>query len=311
MFSRIPTIAAYFLAAVAVSSLLRAAEPAPPEKADQQILVLRNGQTFEGRVTQQEGTYVIDLSDGQIRIKAADVDLICGSLQEGYERKRVAVQPGDAHNHLELAQWCLRHGLLGPAAAELADAKAAEPNNPMIGAIEHRLKLALEPPPTAATAKPIVGPSNDELDRMIRNLPHGSVEAFTQLVQPVLTNHCATAGCHGPQSETGLRLFRVPIGKTASRRITQRNLYAVLLFVDRDNPAASRLLAAPSGPHGTSKIAIFNEHQAAQYKRLAEWVSELSGQAATPEGPLTINPMLTAEASGPSSGVPARPPQVH
>ena len=71
---------------------------------------------------------------------------------------------------------------------------------------------------------------------MVRSLPPGVVETFTQSVQPVLMNHCATGGCHAPQSETGLRLFRVPTGKQASRRITQRNLYSVLPFVDRDNP---------------------------------------------------------------------------
>ena len=39
---------------------------------------------------------------------------------------------------------------------------------------------------------------------MLRGMPHGAVETFTQSVQPVLLNHCATSGCHGPQSEIGL-----------------------------------------------------------------------------------------------------------
>ena len=146
--------------------------------------------------------------------RPADVDLVCTSLEDGYRRKRAAIQVGNVHHHLELAQWCLRHGLLGPAAAELADATVAEPNNPMIDVLHHRLKMALEPPPAPETAgKSTSGPSNEELDRMVRSLPHGAVETFTQSVQPVLMNHCATGGCHGPQSDTGLRLFRVPTGK--------------------------------------------------------------------------------------------------
>ena len=123
---------------------------------------------------------------------------------------------------------------------------------------------------------------------MVRSLPHGTVETFTQSVQPVLMNHCAAGGCHGPQSDTGLRLFRVPTGKLASRRITQRNLYSVLPFVDRENPAGSRLLTAPNGPHGTAKQAIFNEHQAAQYKRMVDWAASLAQQS-TPESPATLD----------------------
>jgi hypothetical protein len=287
------------------AALVARAEPVPSPPADQQILLLRNGQTIEGRISQQDGVYVIDLSDGQIRVKPADVDLVCRHLEDGYRRKRAALPTGDAHDHLELAQWCLRHELLGPAATELADAKAVDPTDPLIAALTRRLKMALEPPPAATTGKVIPGPSNDELDRMIHSLPRGAIETFTQSVQPVLMNHCAVGGCHGPQSETGLRLFRIPTGRPASRRVTQRNLYSALSFVDRENPAASRLLTVPSGPHGTAKIAIFNEHQAAQYRRLVDWTSQLAGQPANDEAPATLNPMFLP---GPPNGAPVQPP---
>ena len=306
MLDKIAQTAAVCLAVLAPAVFLTGAEPTPPAPSAQQILILRNGQTIEGRISQKDGLYVVDFSDGQIRLKPADVDLVCSSLEEGYRRKRAAMATGDAHDHLELAQWCLRHSLLGPAATELADAKTADPNAPMIIALEHRLKMALEPPSAVTASTSIAGPSNEELDRMIRGLPRGAIESFTQCVQPVLMNHCATAGCHGPQSETGLRLFRIPTGKSASRRITQRNLYSALSFVDRENPTASRLLTVPSGPHGTSKIAIFNEHQAAQYRRLVEWTSQLAGQSSTSDVPLTLNPAFMPA----TSGMAVPPPQM-
>ncbi len=274
---------------------------------DREILVLRNGQILEGRISQAQGQYVVDVGDGQIRVKPADVDVICQNLEEGYRRKRAETELGNFHHHLELSQWCLQHGLLGPAAAELADAAAIQPNHPMLGVMRQRIKLALEPP-AAPDATPVrrVGPSNDDLDRMIHSLPHGAVETFTQSVQPVLMNHCATGGCHGPQSENALRLFRVTIGKSASRRITQRNLYTVLPFIDRDNPANSRLLTATSGPHGTVKHAIFAEHEVGQFQRLAEWAWQLSQQP-LPEVPATLNAM--ASEIGESAGMPT-PPQL-
>ena len=133
------------------------------------------------------------------------------------------------HDHLELAQWCMRHNLFGLATVELADATAADPKNPMIAALQHRLKMAMEPPPPVDPhSKKLLtpGPSNDELDRMIRGMPRGVVETFTQSVQPLLLNNCAAAGCHGPQSETGLRLWHIAAGRPSSRRTTQRNLYS-------------------------------------------------------------------------------------
>jgi hypothetical protein len=302
MLHRIVRTAIVFLGSLVPSlGLCAGDQPPAANPPNQGILLLRNGQTLEGRIVQGEGLFVVDLGDGQIRVKAADVELVCSSLEDGYRRKRAAIQVGNVHHHLELAQWCLRHGLLGPAAAELADATAAEPNNPMIGAVQHRLKMALEPPvlPDAA-GKATSGPSNEELDQLVRSLPHGSVETFTQSVQPVLINHCATGGCHGPQSDTALRLYRIPTGKSASRRITQRNLYSVLSFVDRDNPASSRLLTAPSGPHGAAKHAIFNEHQAVQYKRLVDWANQLAQQSA-PESPATLSAAMPSEAANPAS----------
>jgi hypothetical protein len=292
MLHRVALIAVFFLGILASEAVLWGADQLlPPDSPGRDILLLRNGQTIEGRVTQTEGVYVVDLGDGQIRVKAADVDMVCGSLEEGYQRKRAAIQVGNVHHHLELAQWCLRHGLLGSAGVELADATAAEPDNPTLGALKHRLKLALEPPPSAdRLGKPVAGPSNDELDRLVRSLPQGTVESFTQSVQPVLMNHCATGGCHGPQSDSGLRLYRATSGKSASRRLTQRNLSAVLPFVDRENPLESSLLTTPNGPHGTAKHAIFNEHQSAQYQRLVDWAGQLAGQPKS-ETPATLTPM--------------------
>ena len=275
----------------------------PPASPDRQILVLRNGETLAGRITQEGGLFVVALSDGQIRVKAADVELVCGSLEEGYRGKRSAIQVGNVYHHLELAQWCLRHGLLGPAAVELADATTADPNHRMLGALRHRLKMALEPPvrASAGTAgKPMSIPSNDELDRMVRSLPRGLVQTFTQSVQPVLMNSCATSKCHGPYATSDLHLFRATAGKSVSRRITQRNLHAVLSFVDRQNPADSRLLTVPSRPHGTVEHAIFSRHQVAQYQRLVDWTNQLAGQS-SPEFPPTRGLVATWALDGPTS----------
>ncbi len=95
----------------------------------------------------------------------------------------------------------------------------------------------------------------------------------------MLLNHCSTAGCHGSQATTALRLLRAPTGKTPSRRATQRNLYAVLSAVDQEHPAQSPLLLAPMHPHGQAKSAVFTTHEAMQYQQLVRWVYQLSNHS--------------------------------
>jgi len=270
--------------------------PAPQEG----VLLLRNGEAIEGKISRVGELYYVALPGGQIRVKAAEVDFCCRSLDEAYRRKRAGIRgthaswvptegwSGDVHAHLQLAQWCLRHGLLGSAGEELADALAADPNHPLIPVLERRLKTAAEPPQQHATAAPAdQAPSPEELDRLVRGMPPGAVETFTQTIQPLLMNHCGTAGCHGPQSPSQFRLLRIPPGRPASRRLTQRNLQAVLPWVNRDDPAASPLLTTSIQPHGAATKAVFSEAQVGQYRRMVDWVYLLAKRPAA-EVPKTV-----------------------
>ena len=212
-------------------------------------------------------------------------------MQEGYERKRAAIQAGNAQDHLDLAQWCERHGLYRLAAAEIADAAAIEPKHPMLGVLRRRLELELasqKPQPVQPAAKVAAMPTAEDLDRMTRNMPPGTVEMFAQVVQPLLMNHCMASGCHGPQSENNFRLLRAPLNQPAGRRLTQRNLHAVLQYVNYADDQSSRLLTAISRPHGPVKTPIFTDHQAGQYKRMLDWVNLLTHQTTTPEIPASV-----------------------
>ena len=169
----------------------------------QGVLLLRNGQMIEGQITRNSDHYQVTLPYGEIRVRVVDVEFCCRTLQEGYERKRAAIQVGNVQDHLELAQWCERHGLLDLADEELVAAAAIEPNHPMLAILKRRLQLAREPPLQPAESQAGVAvPTADELDRMVRGMPPGAVETFAQVVQPLLMNHCTSSGCHGSQAET-------------------------------------------------------------------------------------------------------------
>ena len=101
----------------------------------QGVLLLRNGQMIEGQISRNNDHYQVNLPYGEIRVRVADVEFCCRTLQEGYERKRAAIQVGNVQDHLELAQWCERHGLLDLAANELSAAAAIEPNHPMVAGV--------------------------------------------------------------------------------------------------------------------------------------------------------------------------------
>jgi hypothetical protein len=284
----------------------------PEGTTGQQLLLLHNGQALEGRISRSDDVYHVGLPNGEIRVKPSDVELLCKDFEEAYQRKRAAIPIGSLRDHMDLAQWCEQHKLYEHATAELADAAAIAPDNPMVGFLQRRLRITVEPQPERPKAEVVADDSlpNDELDRMIRGLPQKAVENFTQSVQPLLMHNCTASGCHGPQSGSGLRLQRTTLDQPAGRRMTQRNIYTVLRYVDRDNPLASRILTVPIAPHGTAKTAVFTEHQVTQYKRLVEWVL-LLGPSDMPELPATIpNSQPIMADNFPDVASPATPPNI-
>ncbi len=253
------------------------------------VLLLRNGQTIEGQIQRVVDHYRISTADEELLIRASDVQCCCRDLNEVYQRKRAGVQPGNLQEHLQLAQWCQQRELFRAAAEELAVAAQIDPNHPMIAVLQRRLTLAAQkdngrkpvPQPAAPTA------SVRELDDMIRGMPAGTVEAFVQVVQPILMNHCMTLGCHGAASEGRLQLLRIPAGQVANRRVTERNLYAVLQCIDWDDPGRSELLRDAHVPHATAQTAAFTDRRVIQYRRLTEWVYQVAQKPIPTEAPQT------------------------
>lgn len=254
----------------------RSAPPLPLAPLDG-VLLLRNGEVLAGRITHAGDYYFIARPRGDLRLRSAEVAFAADDLDEIYQRKRRQIEPGDAHAHLDLAEWCLQQNLLDQAAGELAEAIDIEPRHPRRSLVERRLELARRGEPPAATGNPIQpGPSNDDLDRLVRGMPSRSVEAFTSTVQPLLVNNCTTSGCHNTHSAGKLRLMRLPRTGPPSRRLTQRNLHSVWQMVDLADPMSSPLLTQPIAPHGTAKDAVFSSREVEQYRELAAWVQGLA-----------------------------------
>jgi hypothetical protein len=250
-----------------------------PLSAENGLLILANGQVLEGKIVKVGDHYQLTQGDSfEVHLRAADVEFCCRDLDEAYQRKRAALVNADVGEHLTLAQWCLSQDLLGYAAQEIATAIELDPRHPRIPLLERRLEVAREPKenksPAGGAAEASL--SSDDLDRMVRGMPSGTVEAFTHTIQPLLVNNCSTAGCHGPGSTTKYSLLRIPQGRTPSRRVTQRNLYATLKYVNSSDPILSALLQEPIHEHGASKTPVFTNRDVVQYRQLMVWVYRVS-----------------------------------
>jgi hypothetical protein len=237
------------------------------------VLLLLNGSVIEGQILRAGNRFDVSQADSDLHIRTTDVAFAGRDLADCYEFRRREIDLTRAQDHLDLAEWCLRHGLLDNADQELREGAACDPKHPKIALIERRLQLATTRSQSVANGTPAApaAASNEELDRMVRGMPTRSVEVFASTIQPLLLNQCATAACHGPGSTGTFRLMRVSAGRAQSRRATQRNLHAVLGTIDTDVPDRSTLLTAPVKPHGGSQSAIFTNRETQQYKQLVDW----------------------------------------
>lgn len=263
---------------VLISAAAMAQYPAlgPPPVRQPGVLLLRNGQVLTGEIARIEDRYSILMDRGEIRLHGRDVECVCRDLEEAYRQKCLQSRADCVEDHLDLAQWCQANGLLAHASDELAQAAALNPSHPLIPLVQRKIQNSAEP--IVARAQPASSspdshePSVEELDRMVRGMPSGAVEMFTQSIQPMLTNTCTVSACHGTTTDNNFRLLRIPSGRPPSRRLTQRNLHAVVKLINWEDPSKSPLLTAPIQPHGTSRTAIFTDRQVDSYQELVRWV---------------------------------------
>jgi len=282
------------------------------------VVVLRSGQLLHGQITRIDNRYSIRLGAGnELRIAASEVDFIAASLDEACQRKADRVRPGNVDDHVQLAEWCLRHGLIRQATQSTTEALHIAPNDRRVGSLERRLNALIQPTsvPEAPAESSVERLSASQLEQASRELPPGSVQRFTTHIHPLLLNRCATSGCHGSRATSDYRLLRPAPGQSSSRRLTQQNLLATLTWIDRENPDASSFLAHAKALHGGQAKSTHVVLEQGQYEQLLDWVRQ-AAQPTTKIRPPTIeasDPKLlqTTQKSPSAGGEPATstPPQ--
>ena len=255
-----------------------ASAPAPARataaETEKSFLMLRNGQMLEGRIYRVADRYEVVRPTGELFVPASQVLFHCETLEDAYQLRRRSLRGDSAQEHLELAQWCIQSRLFDAARQEITIARELDYRHPWLPLTERRLNMALVPKSPEA-ANPLrgrlVGPTPQELDRLVRSMPPKTVESFTQSIQPLLVNHCGAAGCHGYGSNRGFQLIRGSSDGPPTARTTQRNLHAALQWINLKEPSKSTLLTAPTAPHGSATTPVFADRQMQQYRNLVGW----------------------------------------
>ncbi len=268
------------------SALANAAGP-PSVAPREGVVLLSNGEIIRGTIIPAGDRYDVHLDSGEISLRKADIAAVCQTVEECYRHRRAEIDSGRVQDHLELAEWCVRNRLFAEAEAELADARKADPAHPKLRLVESRLELARSPAPTAPvvdSSKIVRTAATASIETAARNLPPGTMETFTNTIQPLLLNTCSKSGCHAGRSEGGFKLERMH-PRFSSRSATQRNLEQVLSLVNRDDPPQSALLQTPIHPHANVKVPIFTDRHQGQYRQIVQWVYAVAGSYTPSEAP--------------------------
>ena len=240
------------------------------------VVLLRNGQVLSGKVTEAGEEYYVSLPSGEIRLQRSQVEMVCHNLREGYERKRSRIDPARVQDHLDLAMWCLWQKLFDEATSEIAEARKINERFPRIALVQRQLKLAQEQPKHGDhKAEAGNGPTADDLDRLMRGMPPGTIETFANTIQPLLLNTCTVAAATAPIRKP------VAIAAHAVGQNIEPAVHTAQSALDRgfDRPGrspASPILTIPVAPHGSAKAPIFTNKEVVQYRQLVNWVMRVA-----------------------------------
>lgn len=285
-----------------------------PDDLPRRVVILADQTTLVGEVRKRDNVYEIRTGSGVVFLPAARVWKVCDSLEEAYEHLRSRPVRDEVQNALQLARWCVRHGLMEQARREAERVLRLQPDH------REARRLAGLSPSEPANLLPIVHPteqpvSTPSLGNASDSGPQPSkkplsessehryspetLRGFVQRVQPILFNSCATAACHGGNRGLAFELQRPPSTGVVQPVVTRNNLVRTLRFLDPDDPANSELLRKAVEAHGGRPKPPLPGRDSPAYQTLESWVLSvhpprqpmpLDGDIAEPSRPVPVEP---------------------
>ncbi len=252
---------------------------------DQSCVLLKNDNVLYGTAVQQ-GEWVIIRRDGGTELKLPGDQIACwaNSIHDLYRYRvdhRSNLGPG---SRIADIRWCLNHRLFHCASREIQSARqllAVRPNSTLarqLDSLEKRLISLMTVDTKIRTVSHQTTANTDSLDQSgsqpdasRRTVNQGSLRDFTATVQPILLNRCGS--CHEQPNESEFQLSMPIAGVRATRRITQRNIQAVIPMINTANPNKSQLLAKAITPHGGGPAGL-GPHDMQAINAIKKWLGE-------------------------------------
>lgn len=276
---------------LAMQSLLRGqdegtAAPLGAQATGQRVLVLVDGQLIENPFLVRPDGYDVQVAGGRLFVESSRVRFVARSRDDAYVQMRRSYPSLTPEVHMTLARWCLTNRLPDQAEREVLDALHLDPNRQdarrlLQSILQSRETDPSTPPATGVTQYPSLKLSALPLPeaRSLAGLSRPLAQSYVRHIQPLLSNKCATAGCHGVNARSQ---FQLTSTRTGSQPLTaERNLAAILKQVDLAHPSQSPLLSVAVGTHGGMREPAFRGRSGSQQQQmLKQWVLSVADEIA-------------------------------
>ncbi len=276
---------------LAMQSLLRGqdegtAAPLGAQQSGQRVLVLVDGQLMENPFLVRPDGYDVQVAGGRLFVESSRVRFVAKSREDAYVQMRRSYPSLTPEVHMTLARWCLTNSLPDQAEREVLDALHLDPNRQDARRLLQSILQSREtdpdtPPATGVTQYPSLKLSAlpQPEARSLAGLSRPLAQSYVRHIQPLLSNKCATAGCHGVNAQSE---FQLTSTRTGSQPLTaERNLAAILKQVDLAHPSRSPLLSVAISTHGGMREPAFRGRSGSQQQQmLKQWVLSAAAEIA-------------------------------
>jgi hypothetical protein len=234
------------------------------------ILLLKTGHAMEGDIEKVGTQFCVRRGKSEIWIAEDRAIQLCADWDDAYAYAQTQIKRDDANDRVKLARWCHMHRLTERALEQARAALELQPHNSDAKQIVTLLERALKEPPAKPATPAPAAPARPVESAPTVDVSFESLVAFSTKVQPILMNRCAA--CHAGASGGKFHLDRV--AESGQRASTQRNLAAVLTYVDLDRPSISPFLLKAITPHGDAQIPPIKDRTAKPMQTMQQWVEQ-------------------------------------
>lgn len=250
------------------------------DQADR-LLVMKNGAIMRGQIKTISTGYLVSTKAGYVLITFDQARFPADSLADAYLRLRLEVRFPTLPVHRDLAGWCIRHKLYREAERELRDALRIDPQNEsirqMLDRVQQQIARTAPNKPVVHTQAKFANVAAKPEARSLSGLTQKTAKHFVSVIQPLVSSHCGNARCHGTASKSDFKLTRVRLTSGTHRIASERNLAAMLKFMDLETPRKSKLLKVVTSSHvGKAMFTGRSGHQ--QIQSLKAWVTTVADE---------------------------------